>query len=254
MRPASLVICCQLGSLLTLGHSAAFSQELERAAKALDMIAKFANDICNRPELKGSSSTLEVEGKAKAEASKLIKQLADLQIEGAAKVGKSEYEGLVQQDLLPALQDSTRCKERVYNDLRDRFLPKPTSQLHPILNVRADPDTIGVRIGSYTLVDYRFSEVNGVQATVDAQDVRWLLDDGTQLAQVKNARILGGSFTVEPRGSHDLRDNVYMPPDIAQRVLASGANQVQLETTFLADDGSDNRTKARTVLRIGILK
>lgn len=105
--------------------SEANSQDLDKAEKGLVVISKFANDICNKPELAGKAQTIEVKGSAKAEASRLVKQLADLKIEGAATFGTSEYEGLLQKDLLPALQDSTKCKERIYNDLKDRFLPKP---------------------------------------------------------------------------------------------------------------------------------
>ena len=108
--------------------SNANSQDLDKAEKGLVMISKFANDICNKPDLKGKVITSEVQGSAKAEVSKLIKQLADLKIEGAAKFGTSEYEGLLQKDLLPALQDSTKCKEKIFNDLKDRFLPKPVSK------------------------------------------------------------------------------------------------------------------------------
>jgi len=137
---------------------------------------------------------------------------------------------------------------------KEPLRPKPTGQVPAILNVQVDPDTIGARVGTHTVVTYRFKEVNGVQATVDAQDYRWLLDNGTELGSVKNARILGGSFTVGPRGSHDLLDNVYMPSDIAQKVFDAGSSQVQLETTFFGVDANGNRTKARAVLRIGILR
>ena len=109
--------------------NAAWSQDLDKGERALLMISKFANDICNKPDLKGKARSIETEGKAKAEVSKLIKQLAEIKVEGAAKFGNAEYEGLLQRDLLPALQDSTKCKQKIYDDLKDRFLPKPSSSI-----------------------------------------------------------------------------------------------------------------------------
>lgn len=242
---ASLLLSILIGS----NHG----QDLERAAKAFDMIGKFANDICNKPDMRGKSSSVDVQGHAKAEVSKLVKQLADLKIDGAMKFDIKDYEGLLQKDLLPALQESTKCKERIYNDLKDRFLPKVVGRA-PSLNVRVDPDTVGIRIGAHTPVSYKFREINGSQATVEAQNVRWLLDNGTELSSVKNARILGGSFSVRPNDGYELIDNVFMPPEIAQKALAAGTNLVQLETTFLAKDADERTVRAKAVLRIGIMR
>jgi hypothetical protein len=121
------------------------------------------------------------------------------------------------------------------------------------LNVEVVPDTVGIAPGKYTPIAYRFREVNGVQVTVDSQDVRWLLDNGDAIGQVKNARILGGSFTIEAKGQHELLDNVYMPPEIARKAQAAGTNQVQLETIFTAIEGGEKKSKAKAILRIGIL-
>ena len=199
-----------IGIIYLIGCTAisqnAVSQDLEKGEKALGIINRFANDICNKPDMRGKSTTIEVQGKAKVEVSKLVKQLADLKIEGASNFSKNEYEGLLQKDLLPALQDSTKCKEKVYNDLKDRFLPRPNIKA-AALNVQVNPDTVGIRVGSHQAVSYFFREVNGVQVTVDGQDIRWLLDNGSEIGIVKNGRVLGGSFTVAPMGRHELLDN-----------------------------------------------
>lgn len=121
------------------------------------------------------------------------------------------------------------------------------------LNVQVDPDTVGIVAGALTPVTYRFREINGVQVTVDSQDIRWLLDNGDELGNIKNNRILGGSFTVASKGQHDLRDNVFLPRDIARKVIDAGMNQVQLESTFTAVDSGQKRAKAKAVLRIGIM-
>lgn len=155
-----------LSSALLALSTAAQSQDLDKAEKALVMISKFANDICNKPDLKGKTSSVEVQGKAKAEVSKLVKQLADLQVEGAAKFANAEYEGLLQKDLLPALQNSTKCKEKIYNDLKDRFLPKPVSQ-GPVKG------TAIIRDGfvAYQQSGFRFSSTSVVSWDSEAADI-----------------------------------------------------------------------------------
>lgn len=135
MRLASI---CVLAVLCI--PSLARAQDLDRAMKALTMISEFADKICNNPDLRGKASSVNVQGKAKAEASKLVKQLADLKVEGAAGFSASDYEGLLQKDLLPALQDSTKCKQRIYDDLKDRFLPPKQS---PRSENNFPPDTAG---------------------------------------------------------------------------------------------------------------
>ena len=234
-------------------HGTTGGQDLEKAARALDVIENFANRICNKPEMRGKSSSIEVQGSAKAEASKLVKQLADLKIEGAAKFDTKDYEGLLQKDLLPALQESTRCKERIYNDLKGRFIPRTVGQV-PALTIQVDPDTVGIKVGAYAAVAYRFRESNGTQATVDSQDIRWLLDNGREIGSIKNMRVLGGSFVIPAKGSYTHWDNIYMPPDIAQKTLDAGYSQVQLEITFIAVDSENRKAHSRSVLRIGILR
>ena len=234
-------------------HGATRGQDLDKAGRALDVIEKFANGICNKPEMRGKSSSIEVQGTAKVEVSKLVKQLADLKIEGAAKFDTKDYEGLLQKDLLPALQESTRCKERIFNDLKDRFLPKVITQA-AALTIQVDPDTVGIKVGSYVTVAYRFREANGTQATIDSQDIRWLLDNGIEIGSIKNMRVLGGSFVIPAKGSYTHWDNIYMPPDIAQKAFNAGYSQVQLEITFTAVDGENRKVHSRSVLRIGIIR
>lgn len=58
-------------SSIALACSSVVCQDLDKGAKALNMIGDFANKLCNNPEFRGKSSSVEVQGKAKAEASKL---------------------------------------------------------------------------------------------------------------------------------------------------------------------------------------
>lgn len=102
--------------------------DLATTEKILDIIARFSISICGNPDLKGSSKTAEAGVIAKAEVSKLVKQLAEIKLETAVKFQNSEYQGLLQQDLAPVLKDSRTCKQSVFNDLKERLLPPPSNR------------------------------------------------------------------------------------------------------------------------------
>ena len=131
-------------------------------------------------------------------------------------------------------------------------VPEPTGE-RARFNVTVEPDTVAIKVGTYSVVSYRFREVAGVGATVESQDVRWVLPNGAELSAEKGNRILGGSFSVGARGTHELHDNVYLPFAIVNAALQRGQNQVQLETTFAATDFNEKSVRAKAILRIHIL-
>jgi hypothetical protein len=68
------------------------------------------DDFCGKVPLAGSATSFEMAGQANAQVRSLLKKLADIGVQGAAKVQHSEYEGYLQKDLLAATQNSTECK------------------------------------------------------------------------------------------------------------------------------------------------
>jgi hypothetical protein len=108
-------------SLLSV-NGIANANSLETQKKALDVIADFADRLCTTIPLTGSTSNIELSGKAKAELSELIKKIANLGIEGAAKYQTSEWQGVLQQDLTGQVNNSRNCKVEVFKDLKDRLL------------------------------------------------------------------------------------------------------------------------------------
>jgi hypothetical protein len=60
---------------------------------------------------------------AKAELSEVLKKVAELGIEGAAKYQTVEYQGVLQKDLARALRSYTDCKIEVWRGLKDKLLP-----------------------------------------------------------------------------------------------------------------------------------
>lgn len=110
---ACLITPCEVGA-----------QDLDKAEKALKMISEFAKNTCDAPPLTGSNTTVELNANGKAEVAKLIKQLAELNIEVAGKYQKSDYAGLLQKDLVAAMQDTRTCKQKVFKELSDKLIQK----------------------------------------------------------------------------------------------------------------------------------
>jgi hypothetical protein len=85
------------------------ADNFEQETKALSIITDFAGRICVTIPQTGTSSNVELSGKAKAELNELLKKIANLGIEGAAKYQGSEWKGVLQQQLaeqLNSLPDS----------------------------------------------------------------------------------------------------------------------------------------------------
>jgi hypothetical protein len=112
-------------ALGTLYSSGAYAQDLDKAGRALDLIKSAANAICERPPIRGSSQTLQLDGSGKAELSRLLQKLVALNISGAVQYTDSKYEGLLQQDVAGAWNNSTTCREKVFDKLVDKLIVSP---------------------------------------------------------------------------------------------------------------------------------
>ena len=111
-----------LAILATFSSSAANAYALEADKEILKTIGDFAERICPNVPLEGSSSSVELSGSAKADLSGLLKNLAALGIQGAAKYQESQFQGLLQKDLRAAMRDSNDCKLKVANTLMGKLL------------------------------------------------------------------------------------------------------------------------------------
>jgi hypothetical protein len=125
LRGGVLTAAC-LVSLLN--HTPTYAATLEQEQQALNIIAEFADKFCKDINQQGGSHKLEVTGDAKAKLTGVVKQLADLGFEGAAKYNSQNYEGLLQTDLLAALKDNNSCRLQIWNDLKGKLLEAPTFQ------------------------------------------------------------------------------------------------------------------------------
>jgi hypothetical protein len=98
------------------------ADNLEKQRQALNIIADFANRICETVSQTGTSGNVELTGKAKAELNELLKKIANLGIEGAAKYQALEWKGVLQQQLAEQLNRSRDCKREVSKDLINRLV------------------------------------------------------------------------------------------------------------------------------------
>src|SRR2546427_72471 len=125
----SQIIC------ITGGASALQDDPSERILK---LIGDFAERICPRVPLQGSTSTFELSGQAKAELSGLLKKISELGLQGAAKYQQSQFEGVLQKDLLAATRDTTDCRLKVINVISTKLLAAATDPYRLPLSVRQD--------------------------------------------------------------------------------------------------------------------
>jgi hypothetical protein len=113
------------------------AQDFSAQQKALDMIADFAEKICKSAPIEGQSSDVQLTGGAKAELSGLLKKVADLHLEGAAKYNSGQYTGVLQKDLATTIKDAQDCKLAIWKDLQDKLVfaakPQPAEPLVPAL-------------------------------------------------------------------------------------------------------------------------
>jgi hypothetical protein len=119
MKKTTLLILSCLATSLTLAQPKDTLTGMERALK---MITETAKDICSNPSMQGSNSGLELSIGAKVELNGLLRRLATVGVQSAAKYQSNEWNGLLQRDLLTALRDTNNCRLSVFHSLRDRVL------------------------------------------------------------------------------------------------------------------------------------
>jgi hypothetical protein len=95
---------------------------LEDQMRALDMVANFADRMCERIPLEGSGTSVELTGEGKTELKGMLKKVASLGIDGAAKYEETEWTNVLQKDLAKKLQESDSCRLEVLKELKDKII------------------------------------------------------------------------------------------------------------------------------------
>src|SRR5437868_2532489 len=70
----------------------------------------------------GEDSSTELSANARAELKGVVKKVADLGVGAAGKYTSAHYQGVLQQDLKAALQNSDKCRYDVFNALKDKIV------------------------------------------------------------------------------------------------------------------------------------
>lgn len=112
---------------------AAYAQgDIESTQRALALISDFANTICANPAYKGATVTVGAEAKVGTDIGKLLKNLANVNLQIGAKGERQTFDGLAQKDLLEATKAATDCRLKVFSTLTDRLLARPQPTVHRI--------------------------------------------------------------------------------------------------------------------------
>lgn len=106
---------------------------MTRQKAALDVIQAFADNFCKTVPLAGKSDSVEASVEAKAKLSNLLKKLADLGIEGAAKYRSEEWQGPLRDSLSGILKDNQNCRLEIWKDLQSKLLRTSAAYKKPQL-------------------------------------------------------------------------------------------------------------------------
>src|SRR3954447_24342037 len=90
------------------------SQDWQAQQQALAQIIKTANEICQSAPLEETSQGINLKGDANAKLGGLVGKLADLGIAGAGEYQTNRSMGVLQKDLIIAIQSANGCKLEVF--------------------------------------------------------------------------------------------------------------------------------------------
>ena len=153
--------------VLTASNATVSAQapDLDTQKRALDIIADFADKFCKTIPLHGEAKNFELSTQGKAELSKLLKKIADLGFQGAAKYQKSEYVGALQQDIATLQKDNMTCRTMVWGDLKNKLIeqekPIATTGTKPKPSVKTDAKETKDRSGGQLHGEREEVTVNG---------------------------------------------------------------------------------------------
>jgi hypothetical protein len=111
--------------------TSAQAQTLETAQQALQLISNTANDICQSAPLEQTNRGVDLSGEASAKVGGLVGRLADLGVTGAAQYRSGASKGVLQKDLIAAIQSANDCKLQVFKMLEAKLLAAAAPAARP---------------------------------------------------------------------------------------------------------------------------
>jgi Domain of unknown function (DUF4189) len=99
------------------------SQEnIDSQERALALITKTADKICNIVSSSGEAQSSTVRGNVKAQLSGLASKLADVGISGTGTITSDQYQNVLRKDLAATLHHNVECKRKVFETLQSKLL------------------------------------------------------------------------------------------------------------------------------------
>lgn len=107
--------------IAALTYSAACGQDAG-TPEALRLITETASQICQAPPLEQTNNGLDLSGDAKAKVGGIVGKIAGLGISGGAEYQSEHSAGVLQKDLITAIQSGNNCKLQVFLTLEHDLL------------------------------------------------------------------------------------------------------------------------------------
>jgi len=156
------------------------SQDLQAQQQALAQIIKTANEICQSAPLEETSRGINLKGDANAKLGGLVGKLADLGVSGAGEYQTNRSMGVLQKDLITAIQSANGCKLEVFRTLEEDLLRGRALTVAP-----QDSANLGADIGKPTAPSDPPSVAPVPQSSPNTHPVllrpRWCDRAGTQI-------------------------------------------------------------------------
>jgi hypothetical protein len=128
-------------SVVSIAMAPPVGAQCNEVAGALDIIAEFADRFCKEVPLQGNTVNTTISGEVRADLQNVLRRIIDLGVAGNVIRENSEYEGVLQKDLLPLLLDQGRCRSEVWRVLSAKLINSqylPTAPKIEIASPRSD--------------------------------------------------------------------------------------------------------------------
>jgi len=189
MVSALVVVCSLLAPTFPV-----IAQETSGSNKllALEKIIEASKTICTDVPVSGSTTSVQLEGDAQAEFFALLKALADLGIEGAAKYTDVEYSGVLQSELAKQIQNTNECRLSVLNLLSNALLEnQETPESTP-----SESTTIVQEFGSHSFAEVMEGLAGRWNGRVDCSSTYLPWFTFTASYEESSSVLLSGQLTV----------------------------------------------------------
>jgi len=143
--------------VLTVPLEALADDLTSQQVSALKIIRETADSICYTIEQRGSEDDKELNGKIQVKVAGVLSRIAELDVSGGGQLKSAAYQGVLRDQLLPALVHSVNCKNDVFHTLVEKMVPSlakavPVAPGLPPSNQLPMPNSVTMTETAYTIV------------------------------------------------------------------------------------------------------